>query len=424
MTTNQPRSQVTQRTGAEPQAHHLAAHSLRRQQGHGRQTNRTQAQFPERQHQDTAHQPERRNPCPTVAQHVLRRQHHQAKARRRAQNADHELGDAARTNVFARQLRPCPAKYRGQQNDEQGIDRLEPHRRDLKITDHAVSVVVGEQVEGGWLLLERGPEERGGDQQNKAHQQPCALFAIQPGEDEQIDEVERDGGGNHIHQHAGDRDRINHNHALGNQRYDDCNTHSQRQQPGTHAVTFHYRTVPGGVQTDFTVVALHGRNGKHAEDNQGDQHPDTTDTKAPVPAVGFDQPAGNQRGNERAHVDAHIEQRETAVTTRIAFFIQGADHDRDTGLEQAGAEHDKHQADEEQVVAHDGRQGDRQVPERNQNRTVPDGPLLAEPVIRQPAARQRSEVHGAGKDADNRRGVFTRQAHSAVIDGGGHKQNQ
>lgn len=91
---------VTQRTGAEPQAHHLTAHSFRRQQGHGRQTNRTQAQFPERQHQDTSHQPERRNPCPTVVQHVLRRQHHQAKARRCTQNTDHELGDAARTNVL------------------------------------------------------------------------------------------------------------------------------------------------------------------------------------------------------------------------------------------------------------------------------------------------------------------------------------
>ena len=36
--TDQTRRQVTQRTGAEPQPHHLAAHSLRCQQRHGRQT--------------------------------------------------------------------------------------------------------------------------------------------------------------------------------------------------------------------------------------------------------------------------------------------------------------------------------------------------------------------------------------------------
>ena len=91
---------VTQRAGAEPQPHHLAAHSLRRQQSHGRQPNRAEAQFTERQHQDAAHQPQRRHTGPAVAQNVLRRQHHQAKARRCAQDANHEFGHTARTNVL------------------------------------------------------------------------------------------------------------------------------------------------------------------------------------------------------------------------------------------------------------------------------------------------------------------------------------
>ncbi len=37
---------------------------------------------------------------PAVAQNVLRRQHHQAKARRCAQDANHEFGHTARTNVL------------------------------------------------------------------------------------------------------------------------------------------------------------------------------------------------------------------------------------------------------------------------------------------------------------------------------------
>ncbi|OMP13601.1 hypothetical protein COLO4_01327, partial [Corchorus olitorius] len=119
---NQARRQVTQRTGAEPQPHHLAAHSLRRKQRHGRQANRAQAQFAERQHQDAAHQPERRYARSTAAQHVLCRQHHQAKARCGTQDTDNKLGDAARTNVHARQLRPRPAEHRCQQDDEQGVD--------------------------------------------------------------------------------------------------------------------------------------------------------------------------------------------------------------------------------------------------------------------------------------------------------------
>ncbi|MNE13151.1 hypothetical protein D3C80_1059780 [compost metagenome] len=143
-----------------------------------------------------------------------------------------------------------------------------------------------------------------------------------------------------------------------------------------------------------------------------------------MPAVGTDQPTGDQRGDERAHVDAHIKQRETSVAAVVAFLIQRADHHRDTGLEQARSQHDKHQADEEQVIAHDGRQGDRQVAQRDQNRAVPHRFLLAKPVIRQPAARQGSQVHAAGENADNRRGVFTCQPHTAVVNGGGHEQDQ
>ncbi len=424
MAANQARRQVTQRTRAEPQPHHLAAHSFRRQQRHGRQTNRAQAELTQRQHQNAAHQPERRHARPAAAQHVFGRQHHQAKARRGTQDADDKLGDTARANVHTRQLRPCPAEHRCQQNNEQGVDRLEPHRRNFKITDHAVSVVVGEQVERSWLLFKRGPEERGRDQQDKADQQPGALFAVQARKNKQINKIEGNGCRDDVNQHAGYRNRVNHNHALRNQRHENRNTYRQGQQPGTYAVTFHDRAVPGGIQADFAVIAFHCRNGKYAEDNQRDQHPDTANAKAPVPAVGFDQPAGNQRRDKRTHVDAHIEQREAAVTTRVAFFIQGTDHHRNTGFEQAGAENDEHQADKEQVIAHDGRQRNRQVTERNQNGTVPDGSLLAEPVIGQPAPRQRGQIHGAGKDPDNRRGIFTRQPHPAVIDGGGHKQDQ
>ena len=97
---------VAQRAGAEPQPHHLPAHSLRRQQRHGGQPDRAQAQLTQRQHQDTAHQPHRRYAGAAVAQHILRGQHHQAETTGGAQDTDHELGDAARAHVIARQRRP------------------------------------------------------------------------------------------------------------------------------------------------------------------------------------------------------------------------------------------------------------------------------------------------------------------------------
>jgi len=326
VTANQARRQVTQRAGAEPQAHHLAAHSLRRQQSHGRQTNRTQAQLTERQHQDAAHQPQRRHTGPAVAQDVLRRQHHQAKARRCAQDANHEFGHTARTHVFTRQRRPRPAEYRREQNDKQGVNRLEPDRGDLKVADHPVGVVVSKQVKGGRFLFKRGPEKGRRDQQNKAHQQARPLFTVQPSEDEQPDEIERHGGGNHIDQHAGHRHRVNHDRAQANQRDQHCHPQGQGQQPRSDAILFRHRAVPGGIEADLRVIALHRRHGKDAENDQRYQHPDPPDAEAPVPAMGFNQPAGDQGRDKRADVDPHVEQRKTAVAARVAFFIQGADH--------------------------------------------------------------------------------------------------
>ena len=150
----------------------------------------------------------------------MRCQHHQTKACSGTENTDNELGDAARANIHARQFRPRPAEYRCQQNDKQCVYRLEPDRRDFKIADHTVSVVISEQVERGWLLLKRRPEERGGNQQDKADQQSGALFTVQTGKDEQVDKVQGNGGCNHVYQYAGNRDRIYHNHALRNQRND------------------------------------------------------------------------------------------------------------------------------------------------------------------------------------------------------------
>lgn len=83
--------------------------------------------------------------------------------------------------------------------------------RNFEITDHAIGVVVGKQVKGSRFLFKRGPEERSGNQQDKANQQSGALFTGQAREDEQINKVERNGCRNHIDQHTYHRDRVNHN---------------------------------------------------------------------------------------------------------------------------------------------------------------------------------------------------------------------
>ncbi len=85
------RRQVTQRAGAEPQPHHLAAHSLRRQQSHGRcspiglrhSSPSVSIRMLPTSHSDT--------PALPLLRTSLRRQH-QAKACRCAQDANDEFG--------------------------------------------------------------------------------------------------------------------------------------------------------------------------------------------------------------------------------------------------------------------------------------------------------------------------------------------
>ena len=57
--------------------------------------------------------------------------------------------------------------------------------------------------------------------------------------------------------------------------------------------------------------------------------------------------AAHERREERAQVDAHVEDGEGAVATRIVRRVELTHHDGDAGLEVPGADHDQRQAEDE-----------------------------------------------------------------------------
>ncbi len=65
------------------------------------------------------------------------------------------------------------------------------------------------------------------------------------------------------------------------------------------------------------------------ERDQADDHADTGGAEAILPAERFAEPAAQQRGRERADVDAHVEDREAGIAARVFRRVELADDRRD-----------------------------------------------------------------------------------------------
>ena len=73
-------------------------------------------------------------------------------------------------------------------------------------------------------------------------------------------------------------------------------------------------------------------------DRKPERHADAGGGEAVVPAELLAERAADERRQERAEIDADIEDREGAVAARIAGRVERADLGRDVGLERAVAE--------------------------------------------------------------------------------------
>ena len=129
---------------------------------------------------------------------------------------------------------------------------------------------------------------------------------------------------------------------------------------------------------------------------------------------------------KRAGVDAHVEDRERAVTACVALLVEVAHHRGDVRLEEAVAQHEDHEADvEEAEIAGDGG-GECELADGHQQAADDHGLALAEVVVGEPAADQRREIHEAGEEPVELQRLRLRPAEAGVgrLDARDQRQHQ
>ena len=144
--------------------------------------------------------------------------------------------------------------------------------------------------------------------------------------------------------------------------------------------------------------------------------------KADAPAVPMRQPTGDQRADEGAQVDPHIENREARIAPAAAFGIEIRDERRDVRFQQADAEDDHDEPAEEQFLRAGHHQ--HQVAERHQRAAQHHRTLRADQPVRDPAAGQCRHEHGGRVEAVDCRGGLVIQAVAAVADRIDEKQHE
>ena len=161
----------------------------------------------------------------------------------------------------------------------------------------------------------------------------------------------------------------------------------------------------------------------HPELHHADHHGEAGGEETEAEANLLPDRTRHQRGNDRAEVDAHIEDGESCVAAVAGLTLIKLAHDRaDVRFQQSDTEHDDEQAEVEELVA--AGDGEHAIAERDQDAAVPDCAPLSEDAVGDPAARNAEQVHRAGIDAVDCTGVLLGHAEAAARDGRAQEQRQ
>ena len=212
----------------------------------------------------------------------------------------------------------------------------------LNASTIAIDVAFSEQIERGARLLEARPEQRAADEQEQDDAHALLLDRIEAGEEEHVGEV----GDRDAYKHGAgqlcERERIDGNHAAEHQQVDHEDARNQgpdREPAALGRICIVVAMGARGVQTGGAEVmpeqlVLH----------QAERHQHAARGERRSPAVVHGQPARDDRTEERAQVDAHVEDREARVAPTAAFRVQIGDHGADVRLQQSDAADDDDQA--------------------------------------------------------------------------------
>jgi hypothetical protein len=134
--------------------------------------------------------------------------------------------------------------------------------------------------------------------------------------------------------------------------------------------------------------------------------------------------AGDQRRDQCADVDPHVENREPGVAARIRRGIQVADDGGDVRLEQSGAHDNEHESRKERGLGEHRRQRDREMSQRDEHRAVVDRAPQTKPAVGDPPAGKRGEIDARRIDADDRGCRLPIEAEPAIEQRRRHEQHE
>ena len=126
------------------------------------------------------------------------------------------------------------------------------------------------------------------------------------------------------------------------------------------------------------------------------------------------QQARDQRPDEGAKVDTKVEERETAIASRIALVVQGAQQGRCVGLQRTRAERHQHEADGYPAQTGNHRESD--VAAHHRHTAVEHRAFHAEQAVGDPATEHGREIDQPAVGADDARRGALRQFEATICD--------
>ncbi len=373
--------QVVADTGRqEPAAHAQADEAGRGQLGDHRQADWRQAQLTDRlDHVDREQRPER-DLAVTVDQ--LRQGVDQQAERDAVEDqAQAELARDRWVGVALAEPHPDSGDDRCEDDDGHRVHRLEPGDREGPAVQVAVDDVIGQEGERAAGLLEEAPEQDVEEEDD--HHRPGLVagdFAFTDAfddqhrgqADEQYGQQDLQVGSAGLQQHVDDRD------------------HDQRTDDDDGQALW------AGQFADRCADALE-RLAADEEPDQRDQHADARGQEHDL--VGwhggsaehfFSQQLGQDRCKECADVDAHVEDGEAGIATRVVQRVQLADHGRDVRLEHAVTDDDRGQAQLEHVLV---RNRNHEQAGRHEDGADQDRALITDDAVGHVAAEDGAGIH-------------------------------
>lgn len=279
------REETTQKVGAEvrhePRTHGKSCELRRRQFVHEGEPDRRQTQLSYGVKRIHTNEPQHAHGSACLED--TGRDHHEDEPDSDEHESVGHFDGGSGLRLLLRHVLPELREQRREDEDEERVDRLEPTCRHLVVPaedgDVTVGLPLGKQREGGTRLLERHPEEDHEKEQDEDHRD---LFPLFP---------------------------------------------SERRRDDVGAV---------GVLGDLLALARLAEEPLAVEhDPDADEHADAGREEPPLKAVGLGESSAHERREERAKIDAHVEDRVRAVHARIMRPIIELGHrSRDVGLEE------------------------------------------------------------------------------------------